>query len=105
MSLHPTEGARYLLELDAVTDGEAQASYRAAVFTPTARLPADVRMSLAGGVTVAASDFVGADAAPLLAALTAIARSIARGAGKRRDQGLATWPRRILRWRGPGRGS
>ena len=44
-------------------------------------------------------------AAPELDAMLAMqARLIARGAAKRREDGLPPWPARVLRWRGPGRG-
>ena len=34
--LHPTDGARYLLEREAELDGGARARYRAAIYTPDA---------------------------------------------------------------------
>lgn len=101
MSLHPSEGARYLLELAEVADGEAAARYRAAVLTPDQRFDYELALGLDGAAAVATAG--GADQS-LEAALLAIARSVARAAGKARADGRPAWPRRVLRWRGPGRG-
>jgi len=77
-------------------DGE----YRAAIYTPTATYEGRASLHEDGSADVAiagAPDEL-ADALRMLAKLTA------RGAASRRADGLAVWPARVLRWRGPGRG-
>ena len=94
----PTAGARYLLELERA-DG-AKAVYRATVFLPdadyasTATLTDDASVEL--GPTGAPGDHD--------ETLAMFAKLLARGAPKRREDGLPAWPQRLLRWRGPGRG-
>ncbi|HLL24995.1 MAG TPA: hypothetical protein VK427_22830 [Kofleriaceae bacterium] len=104
-SLRPTAGARFLLELERVEPGEVErAVYRATVFTVDAEFTSTVTLAADGAVLVAST---GADkGAPgeLADTLVMLARLIARGAAKRRDDGLPAWPQRLLRWRGPGRG-
>jgi hypothetical protein len=98
--LHPTDGARYLLELDAAGgDGVgregARARYRAAIYTPEAEFTAAATLGDDGSVELAATG------APddLHARLASIARLVARDAARRRDEGMPPWPARILRWR------
>ena len=91
--LHPTEGARYLLELS--TDDGARATYRATIFTPAAEHTTDVSLGDDGTVTLSASDAP----AELTTRLTSMTKLMAREASKRRDDGLPPWPARILRWR------
>jgi hypothetical protein len=99
--LHPTDGARYLLELDAPgSDGGgggdgARARYRAAIYTPGAEFTAAATLGDDGSVELAATG------APdeLHARLLAIAKLVARDAARRRDDGMPPWPARILRWR------
>lgn len=91
--LHPTEGARYLLERTA--DDGARATYRAAIYTPDAVFGATATLTDDGTVELPAT---GAPA-ELDDRLTIIARLVARDARKRRDDGLPAWPSRILRWR------
>jgi hypothetical protein len=100
--LAPTAGARYLLEREACAPDEAWADYRAAIHTPDARHGYRLRLSLAAPPVLTA-DAVPADPA-LEAALTAIAKQLCRQAGKAREDGCPAWPRRVLRWKGPGRG-
>jgi hypothetical protein len=38
------------------------------------------------------------------ASLHKLAKSTARAAKRKLDEGISPWPPRILRWRGPGRG-
>jgi hypothetical protein len=100
--LAPTVGARYLLERIDSVSGEASARYRAAIHTPDAVFEYEVTLELAGSAALEAR---GPAAGPALEAnLTAIARAIARSAGKHLAEGMPPWPRRVLRWRGPGRG-
>jgi hypothetical protein len=99
--LHPTEGARYLLELEGRADDDragstpGEARYRVviytrdAAFTGTATLGDDGRVELAP--TGAPDELHGR--------LVSIARLVARDAGKLRAEGLPAWPQRILRWR------
>ena len=97
--LHPTDGARYLLELDAPDDdggGDgARARYRVAIYTPDAAFTAVATLGDDGSVDLAATG------APdeLHARLAGIARLVARDAARRRDDGMPVWPARILRWR------
>ena len=92
--LHPTDGARYLLELAAGGDG-ARAHYRAAIYTPDAEFTAAATLGDDGSVEL------GATGAPdeLHTRLISIARLVARDAARRRDDGMPAWPARILRWR------
>lgn len=93
-NLHPTEGARFLLERTA--DSGASATYKASIYTPetvawtSASLADDGTASLAGA-TGAPGD--------LDERLLNIAKLVARDAPKRRDDGLVVWPARIMRWR------
>lgn len=97
-SLTPTEGARFLLERR--EDRGATASYRAAIYTPTVTYEGHANLSDDGTVSVEAAG------APeeLVAMLAMLAKLTARAASKKREDGLAPWPSRVLRWRGPGRG-
>ncbi len=94
-NLHPSEGARFLLERTSADEG-ASATYKASIYTPdavvstTANLADDGTASLAGP-TGAAGD--------LDERLTNIAKLVARDAPKRREDGLVVWPARIMRWR------
>ncbi len=97
-SLRPQDGARFLLERTA--DTGAQASYRATIYTPESEHVTSAVLSDAGSVELAAPSGAPAE---LEAMLVMLARLVARGASKRRDDGLAVWPARLLRWRGPGR--
>jgi hypothetical protein len=91
--LHPREGARFLLE----RTGEG--TYRAAIYTPDAVYESHATLHEDGTVELAPTG------APddLDDMLAMIAKLTARGAAKRRDDGLPPWPARVLRWRGPGR--
>ena len=96
--MRPTSGARFLLELDGV-DGE-RATYRGTIYTPDAEFTCSAVLDEQGEVTMA---HTGAEAT-LHGTLVMLARLTARGAAKRREDGLPTWPHRVMRWRGPGRG-
>jgi len=100
--LHPTDGARYLLEREDQTDdpagdqaGGSSARYRVAIYTRDAAFTGTARLGDDGSVLVAPTG------APdeLHARLVTIAKLVARDAGKLRDDGLPAWPQRILRWR------
>ena len=91
--LHPTDGARYLLELDAELPTGAR--YRAAIYTADAEFAGTATLADDGAVELAPTG------APdeLHARLLSIARLVARDAAKRRTSGMPAWPQRILRWR------
>jgi hypothetical protein len=91
--LNPKTGARFLLER--TSDDGSSAQYRAAIYTPTELFEATATLSDDGEVTIAANDAP----AGLRGPLVMFARLVARGAAKRRDDGLAVWPARVLRWR------
>jgi hypothetical protein len=93
--LHPTDGARYLLERDGELDGGARARYRAAIYTPDAAFTAIATLGDDGAVELPATGAPG----ELHARLATIARLVARDAARRRSDGLPAWPQRILRWR------
>ena len=92
----PTAGARYLLELERV-DGE-RAVYRTTIFTPDAEFTGTATLGEDGSVDVTPTG------SELDHTLVMLAKLTARGAPKRKEDGLPTWPQRLLRWRGPGRG-
>jgi hypothetical protein len=95
--LAPTEGARLLLERE--RDDGSRAEYRAAIYTPDATYEGRAALDDDGGAELAI------DAPEELAeALRMLAKLTARAARKKREDGLAPWPARVLRWRGPGRG-
>jgi hypothetical protein len=98
-SLTPTEGARFLLERE--RDDGARAEYRVAIYTPSATYHGRASLGDDGTATVEVPD------APSdqVDTLHMFARLTARSAAKKRDDGLPPWPARVLRWRGPGRGS
>jgi hypothetical protein len=96
--LHPSDGARYLLERDRAADGPADGStarYRAAIYTPDAEFTAGAVLGDDGSAEL------GPTGAPdeLHARLVALARLVARDAARLRGDGLPPWPQRILRWR------
>ncbi len=93
-NLHPTEGARFLLER-ASEDGE-RATYRASIYTPEAVFATTARLASDG---TAALDAPANAPGDLDDRLTIIAKLVARDAPKRREDGLVVWPARILRWR------
>ncbi len=100
-TLHPSEGARFLFERESQSDDLAQASYRAAIFTPGERFDYRVQMSIDGSFACTEQ---GAPAPPELAhKLDTLAKLMARAARGKRDDALPPWPHRVLRWRGPGR--
>ena len=92
--LHPSDGARYLLERDGAADG-ASARYRAAIYTPDAEFAATALLDDTGGADL------GPTGAPdeLHARLLHLCRLVARDAARLRADGLPPWPQRILRWR------
>lgn len=92
-NLHPTEGARYLLQR--LADEGARATYQAQIYTPTEVFTSTARLSDDGTLELPPTGAPG----DLDERLATMARLVARDAPKRRDDGLAAWPQRILRWR------
>jgi len=101
--LHPTDGARFLLEREAELDGGRQARYRVSVYTPADVASTTVVLTDDGDVALA--DGAVALAEPHWATMLTFAKLTARSVPKRRDDELPPWPARVLRWRGPGRGN
>ena len=93
-NLHPTEGARFLLER--TTDNGASATYKASIYTPDAVATTTASLAEDGTATLAGPTGAAID---LDERLLNIAKLVARDAPKRRDDGLVVWPARILRWR------
>jgi len=92
-ALHPATGARFLLERLAEDGGRA--TYRASIYTPDTAYTSTALLADDGTVELAPS---GADG-DLDDMLVAFAKLTARGATKRRGDGLSPWPPRVLRWR------
>lgn len=95
--LHPTEGARLLLERLEVEAGGERASYRAAVYTPSEAFEYRAVLEAGGGAELEPRG----DAAPPghEKKLSNLARSLARAARRKAADGLDPWPPRVLRWR------
>jgi hypothetical protein len=94
-NLHPSEGARFLLERTSADDG-ATATYKASIYTPDAVVSTTASLTDDGTASLAAPTGAAAD---LDDRLLNIAKLVARDAPKRRDDGLVVWPARIMRWR------
>lgn len=92
-ALHPTTGARFLLERLAEDGGRA--TYRASIYTPDAAYASTALLAEDGTVELAPAGAPG----DLDDMLVAFAKLTARGAAKRRGDGLSPWPPRVLRWR------
>jgi hypothetical protein len=89
----PASGARFLLERTSEDGGRA--TYRASIFMSDASFTATAVLSDDGSVELPPSG-----APPDLdATLATFAKLTARGAAKRREDGLPPWPARVLRWR------
>jgi hypothetical protein len=101
--LRPSDGARFLLELERV-DG-ARARYRAWIVTPGEAFSFAATLDEDGGSELVrdGGEGEGDAAAELMTMLTQLAKLTARAAKGKRAEGLAPWPPRVLRWRGPGR--
>jgi hypothetical protein len=94
-SLRPTAGARFVLERDGEATDAPRVRYRVAIYTPDAEHASSAMLADDGSVELTPT---GADA-ELDAALAMFAKLTARGAAKRREDGLPTWPARVMRWR------
>lgn len=93
-NLHPTEGARFLLER--ISDDGDRATYAASIYTPDALFATTAALADDGTATLASPTQAPGD---LDERLTNIAKLVARDAPKRREDGLVVWPARIMRWR------
>jgi len=91
--MNPASGARFLLERTA--DHGARAAYRASILTPGATYASTAVLADDGTVELAPTGAPG----DLDDTLATFARLTARGAAKRREDGLPPWPARVLRWR------
>ncbi|CAN5223330.1 hypothetical protein BH11MYX1_BH11MYX1_26270 [soil metagenome] len=96
--LTPTEGARFLLER--LGEDELRARYRATIYTPTATHAGHAVLGEDGSVEVSLEA-----PEPLVAMLGMFGKLVARAAAGNRAKGIAPWPARVMRWRGPGRGA
>jgi hypothetical protein len=94
-NLHPSEGARFLLERTSADDG-ATATYKASIYTPDAVVSTTASLTDDGTAALAAPTGAAAD---LDDRLLNIVKLVARDAPKRREDGLVVWPARIMRWR------
>jgi hypothetical protein len=96
MSLHPSDGARFLLELESV-DPSGGARYRGAIFTPSERIDYAVSVAASGDLTLAPVAEVPEGLPPRALDLL---RNIARSVGKAAlAESPPAWPRRVLRWK------
>ena len=91
--LHPTEGARFLLER--TEDAGARATYRTVIYLPDRELASIAKVADDGTFEVPPTGAPG----DLDERLATIVKLLARDASRRRDEGLIVWPPRILRWR------
>jgi len=89
----PPTGARFLLER--LSEDGPRATYRAAIYTPDAAHTSTALLSDDGAVQLAPTGAPG----DLDDTLSTFAKLTARGAAKRRADGLPPWPARVLRWR------
>ncbi|MBA3457127.1 MAG: hypothetical protein H0T42_28850 [Deltaproteobacteria bacterium] len=92
-NLHPTEGARFLLER--TTEQDTRATYRASVYTRDSVFTAVATVDEDGTAELGPTGAPG----DLDERMRTIAKLLARDATRRRDDGLVVWPVRILRWR------
>ena len=92
-ALHPTSGARFVLER--ASAGAAHATYRCAIYTPDAVYEATAVLGEDASVQLPSTG------APddLDSTLAMFAKLVARGAAKRREDRLLIWPARVTRWR------
>ena len=94
-NLHPSEGARFLLERTSSEDGPT-ATYKASIYRPDAVDATTATLTDDGTAALAAPTGAPGD---LDERLVNLAKLVARDAPKRREDGLVVWPARIMRWR------
>ncbi len=73
------------------------------IYTPDASFSYSAELEKGGAAALSLSGKNAADADTEKRLLN-FAKSMARAAERKEADGLAPWPERILRWRGPGRG-
>ena len=96
-TMHPSDGARFLLVQDQGSSQQDSVNYKASIYTPSDRFDYQVSLSLEGMSKLNPGERT---ADPHLERkLGTIARIVARDAARRHSQGIAPWPARILRWR------
>lgn len=105
----PTAGHRFVFLLGAHASGAAR--YAAAIVAPDAVWHYQVALRAGEAPDVTSHEGAGTEVAAAVPPepkavdmLVMIARLTARAAPSRAADGLAPWPPRIVRWRGPGRG-
>lgn len=103
-SLHPSEGLRLLLERQSVSDNAAQAKYRGSIYTPSEVFRFNSELYQSGEVEMSPEVPGNTASDEQVEKLLRIAKSTARAAKRKVEEGLPPWPSRVLRWRGPGRG-
>ncbi len=95
MSHNPTDGVRLLLEL--TSEDNLSAEYTGSIHTTESTFEYQIRLNSDGTATLENSGTV---APPdLEKKLTNIAKSVARAAARKKQDGLKPWPPRVLRWR------
>ena len=94
-NLHPSEGARFVLERTSADDG-ATATYKVSIYTPDTVDASTATLTDDGTATLAAPTGAPSE---LDERLVNLAKLVARDAPKRREDGLVVWPARIMRWR------
>ncbi len=95
-NLHPTEGARFLLERKSQETDGGRATYKVSIYTPDAVFSTTAALAEDGTAALAAPTSAPGE---LDDRLTNIAKLVARDAPRRREDGLVVWPARIMRWR------
>jgi hypothetical protein len=86
-----------------VSQNGFQADYDGAVYTPTEAFMYEAVLERSGRATLTPRGRRAPEEEE--EELLKIAKSTARAAARRAADGLEPWPPRVLRWRGPGRGS
>jgi hypothetical protein len=93
MSLHPSDGARFLLELE---EGAEGARYRGAIYLPDRLTQLQVTVGASGEVSIAPAEHDPPLPPRALDLLRGIARAIYKDAAQASPR---AWPRRVLRWK------
>ncbi len=86
--------------LERLSEDAVGATYRATIYTPAATHTGRAVLGENGTVEVALDG-----PEELVSMLGMFGKLIARAAAGQRAKGIAPWPARVLRWRGPGRGA
>ena len=86
--------------LERLSEDVVGATYRATIYTPAATYAGRAVLGEDGTVKVVLDG-----PEELVAMLAMFGKLVARAAAGQRAKGIAPWPARVLRWRGPGRGA